>query len=1500
MENNKKNNFTKTLLQTNIITKCERRLFHELSKNKPHFWLNPIRQPKPSKRIPIANDLLKELGKDYEQKVYNQIKHLKNAIYNEQGGKIKKLSINSVEFLDIFNSLLKHPNEDFILLEYQYRIPSVFFKTLFPAKNGVKETPVDYGSQRPDILMIGNSVNSNEEKIYELLSNGKFRKIPEDQLDSRFGIGIFDIKKTQERRIGTKHFIEIFYYMWTFALFLKANKLTDKFYVRANFNGIFHDSNQEKIRLITSIQDIINRELITLIPWEESRNIFMKIITKIRKLWSNSPLPIDSTRPNLHQGCGYCQYIEDCKETLGCSDDSNPSDWSVKLIPFTSPSIAEQLIREYKCETVGDLYKKIDTIPVGSVPRPLYPELPFLKLKAESIIKNKFIYPEYDQTHSYAIPRYSPIALNFGVEYDANNDKVFAAGLYLKMFVAKEVRYHKRFDIWWKIWRDALKNSDSFEKICFQLDNIFLTQLPEKTVKKFLSLLRSLKGLRISLTGEKTDAGTEIIYTYSKINQDLTIKSEANLIKDLISKLYYILELCSIIEDYIIVEREEYPGEYIGPITSLFYWGQNELNHFQESIDRNLEYIISDEKVSVYYQRLLLYFSPTDTEVANPYQHKKMYDVQKFAESFVGVPDIINYTWHSIARKLFKLDFSPKFWIPHFNFLDLNNWLRFLSSKLDPHKKTELKNQIRKQQLLKLIMIDQIRYQFQRKGNSAISINSRPINRTTFRRAVLPIDYHAIVYVWHIFSLRTAALEQQETERFRSIFPDYSIGKMVAGRVSGLRKRIVNESLYRYTFTLEGLSSNMKVKEKDSVLLIPHAKRDLFPNFKMFDWKVVIKSMEWGPSINGYEVITEDIRNDLYQQCEDERIPYDGDWYLYPFTFDSWSRKLFNAQDIGFFQRDNLGSSWLGHRLSYLWKIRTNPELYWPTHWDFTSPSIYLFAPELLFNINKLETNQDLLTNIFPAPDPSQKHAIKNSLDNIISAILGPPGTGKSQTIAALIDEYLCRRKKEGRKTTRILVTSSSYAALRVVIDKIQNESRDKDGNLTLSSQTQIVYLHSQGQNPYETNSGCRKVDNLVRKSSGAWTFNGEPRIVTPSNFLEEQLEDNYIIFANAHQLYRLRERVDIEFAFDLICVDEASQLPTSHFMASLGFIHKQNLYIKNQNCKGGKNIKVENIAAVQKLELADHRAVGDLTKVVIVGDHNQLPPVMKILPPKNLEPVISSLFSYYVEGHKIPSCQLKVNYRSHKDIVEFTSSLGFYKDLHAHERNATRLLEGNLDNIKDKDLWIKKILSKEKIVCSIEHNRKFEIGISELEADIVTKLLLGYYHMTNPKNEREEIKFWREKVGVVAPHNAQGRTIIKKLYQDIDPYTHLDKDILMEHLKNSVYSVEKFQGSDRDLIITSIGLSDVDKIDEEADFIFNINRFNVLTSRAKSKLIFISSKEILNFIPENKKLIENVSKFNFLVNKFCNKQIIIKFKNDKKESTRIKFRYRQEDEIKL
>lgn len=50
------------------------------------------------------------------------------------------------------------------------------------------------------------------------------------------------------------------------------------------------------------------------------------------------------------------------------------------------------------------------------------------------------------QTQSYAIPRYSPIAINFDVEYDQNNDKIFGIGIYVKMFIHSKLSYHAVFD----------------------------------------------------------------------------------------------------------------------------------------------------------------------------------------------------------------------------------------------------------------------------------------------------------------------------------------------------------------------------------------------------------------------------------------------------------------------------------------------------------------------------------------------------------------------------------------------------------------------------------------------------------------------------------------------------------------------------------------------------------------------------------------------------------------------------------------------------------------------------------------------------------------------------------------------------------------------------------------------------------------------------------------------------------------------------------------------
>jgi len=1257
--------------------------------------------------------------------------------------------------------------------------------------------------------------------------------------------------------------------------------------VRVNFNGILPLRSEQEFTHIKFVGDIFKYNLVSLIMWKESNRIFENVMGVIKKLWEKSPCSIESINLSLHQGCGYCQYIEDCKNSLGMKEGIAPKDWSLKLIPFTSQSIAQQLIEEYNLTTIGDVLGHINKIKVKSIPKPLYAELPSLKLKAKALFSGRTIYPEMGQTHSYAIPRYSPIVINFDVEYDRYNDKIFAVGIFFNVFINSKLKYHAIFNNWCKIWKDAIETDKESTEICKELNEYLIREIPLKMVEKFLDCLKKLRLVQIILKGEVSKAGTSLSYKFASVSEGVTPQDEANLVISTIHRLNLILDMCNIVEEFIVIDGFQ-AGTYYGPDTSIFYWSRNQLENFQNMMERNIKYILDDEHARASYESILIYFTPSDTEVSHPFQHKKLFDVQGFAESFVGFPDIINYTWHKIAERKLESIINPKFWIPHFNFLDVGNWLKYLS-EIDSTKKLELREQIKKQLIFKLRRIDEIRYRFQKEGNFSISKNARVISKSDYKSAILPSHYHDISHVWYLFSKLNSALQQFEDEYYRTMFPEFSIGKLYSAEVKNLNVHKAEGKKIYYTFDLIKLSSNMKLREGDSVLLIPNVKRGLKPDKQIYKWMVYIESLVWDPEIKGNHIQTKESYSNVFEQCDEEKINLAiQKWYIYPIGSDVWSIKLHNIN--GLLERENFGMSWLGSRLAYIWNIRSNPLLMWPKVWEFTTPSVYLYAPEFLVKYAAPFQDEALLTHISPSPDHSQELAIQNSLHHVISAILGPPGTGKSQTIAALIDEYVVRNQRKN-KPVKILITSFSYAALRVVIDKIRT-SRTKDNKPTPSSQVQLIFIRTATQAPIVPKIECRDVDDLLRDGK-TWKLNGKLRSVTKSKLLEESLENIVIIFSNAHHLYYLNEKVQDNFTFDLICVDEASQLPTDYFMASLQYVHKYSLTLKKPtNIDTSPGTKVTDPTSILSLELDKNYDSENLTKVIIVGDHNQLPPVRVKNPPKNLELILDSLFFYYVEGHKISSKQLKVNYRSHEDIVKFTSHLGLYRDLKAYEKNANELLKGHIENVSIP--WVKEVLDPQKVVCALIHKRKFEIGISLFEANIVAQIILSFYQMIAPRNKVEEIRFWTEQIGVVAPHNAQGRTIIRRIFNHFSSRTYLAKSELMNFLKNTVYSVEKFQGSDRDLIIASIGLSDKDKIGAEEDFIFDLNRFNVLTSRAKNKVIFISSNRFLKYIPEGRVNLESASKIYTYVEDFCNKETILEITNENNEKEKIRFRFKK------
>jgi superfamily I DNA and/or RNA helicase len=60
---------------------------------------------------------------------------------------------------------------------------------------------------------------------------------------------------------------------------------------------------------------------------------------------------------------------------------------------------------------------------------------------------------------------------------------------------------------------------------------------------------------------------------------------------------------------------------------------------------------------------------------------------------------------------------------------------------------------------------------------------------------------------------------------------------------------------------------------------------------------------------------------------------------------------------------------------------------------------------------------------------------------------------------------------------------------------------------------------------------------------------------------------------------------------------------------------------------------------------------------------------------------------------------------------------------------------------------------------------------------------------------------------------------------------------------------VERYQGQERDVIIASFALGDPDAILREDEFLLSLNRFNVLASRARAKLIVLVTQEIVDHL---------------------------------------------------
>lgn len=247
--------------------------------------------------------------------------------------------------------------------------------------------------------------------------------------------------------------------------------------------------------------------------------------------------------------------------------------------------------------------------------------------------------------------------------------------------------------------------------------------------------------------------------------------------------------------------------------------------------------------------------------------------------------------------------------------------------------------------------------------------------------------------------------------------------------------------------------------------------------------------------------------------------------------------------------------------------------------------------------------------------------------------------------------------------------------------------------------------------------------------------------------------------------------------------------------------------------------------------------------KFVLIGDHCQLPAVIlqeekeyklqsDILKKIGLEYLSLSLFERLFikcqrEGWDYAIDTLKVHFRMHNDIVKLIKSNYSIELSHNDPRQVE---EQKLFNSKAIDP-IERLLSRSRTIFIPTKINKLESKYSTEEAKKIKAILETLLRIYNNNLETNNI-------GIITPWRIQ----INKIRSFIEEEDLLDK-ILID-------TVERFQGSEKDIIIISVAVNNKHLLRnlQSENFDKSVDRkLNVALSRAKEHLILLGCEQIIN-----------------------------------------------------